>query len=568
MLNGINASSGYAIGNVFIVKEPSLEYIKKSNCDPVSELKRLNDAIEKFCEKTELAAKNIKSAVGEKESEILMGHILMVKDPYMISEIEKNINNGNCSECAVEAVCDMFIEMFSSTDDELTQQRASDVSDIKKGILQILLNADDVDISSAPKGSILVASDLTPSKTAGINLENVVGIVTEIGAKTSHSAILARALELPAVLSVTNAVSTLSNSQTIIIDGNEGIIIDSPTKQQIEEYKNKQKSFFEQKELLKQYIGKKTITADGDRVELLCNIGSIAEVDKILECDGEGVGLFRTEFLFMDKSTLPSEEEQFDVYKKLALKMKNKPVIIRTLDIGGDKDIAYLGLKREENPFLGFRAVRFCLKKEDIFIPQLRALLRASAFGDIRIMIPLVTCVEEFTAVKKLIKKITEELISKQINYNKDIKIGVMIETPAASLIADFLAKEADFFSIGTNDLTQYIMAVDRGNSKVSYLYSVFHPAVLRSIKHIIECAKKENIPVGMCGEAASDKRMIPLLIAFGLDEFSVSPTSVLETRKEISKWNKQKIDSIVQNVMFLQTENEIVELLKSNIDI
>jgi len=364
------------------------------------------------------------------------------------------------------------------------------------------------------------------------------------------------------VLSVANITSICKDGDEFVVDGFDGCVIDNLTDSIKLQYSEKQHAYIEYKKALSTYVGKKTVTADGLKVELFGNIGKPEDAVTVTECDGEGVGLFRTEFLFMDKSTMPSEKEQFEAYKKAVTALKGGTVIIRTLDVGGDKEIPYLDLGKEDNPFLGYRAIRVCLQREEVFKPQLRALLRASAFGDIRIMVPMVTCVDEIRSVKKLVKEYMLELDGESISYNKDIKIGVMIETPAAVSIADILAKEADFFSIGTNDLTQYTMAVDRGNAKVAYLYSAYNPAVLRFIKHIIECGKKASIPVGMCGESAADKALIPLLISFGLDEFSVSPSSILATRKVISEVSKEAADKLAQEVMKLETAKEIAELL------
>ena len=567
MLKGIGVSKGYGIGKTIIIQEKSLEFTPKTDCNPEVELNRYHEAVDTFCKNTTAMAEKIKVSIGEKEAEILNGHILMIKDPYMNSEIEKLINNGQCAESSLTAICDMFAMVFSSSDDELTKQRATDVNDIKDGILSILLGIKEIDISCVPPNTVLVAKDLTPSMTACINKENIVGIVTEIGGKTSHSAILARAMEIPAVLSVPNVASILHDDDLVIVDGNDGTIIQNPTSEQVDDYTKKRVDFIEERKALSKYIGKETITQDGIKVELVGNIGNPENANSVVEFDGEGIGLFRTEFLFMDRNSAPTEEEQFDAYKKVALIMKGKPVIIRTLDIGGDKDIPYLNMKKEDNPFLGFRAIRYCIQNKELYRLQLKALVRASAFGDIRIMIPLVTCIDELRQVKTMIKGIMAELDVENISYNKDLKVGVMIETPSACLIADILAKESDFFSIGTNDLTQYTMAVDRGNPDVAYLYSAYNPAVIRSIKHIIDCAKAENIPVGMCGETASDSLMIPILLSFGLDEFSVSPTSILATRKEISKWTKEKADNITQLVMQQTTEKDILEILKQSME-
>lgn len=562
MLKGVNASEGIGIGKVMLIEEVSLDYEKKQITDTQAEIDRYRKVFDAYCEKTEKQAENIKNTIGEKEADIILGHLLMIKDPAMSSSIEGNISSGCCAEDAVAQVCDMFIGVFSMADDELTKQRASDVEDIKNGLITMLLGKEEVDIASAPSGTVLVAKDLTPSMTSCIVKENIVGIVTEVGGKTSHSAILARAMEIPAVLSVPNAMETFENGQEIIVDGSHGEVIENPSDGEIAIYREKTIEYKKEKKELKKFIGKETVTADGVKVELCCNIGKPDDADAVLSKDGEGVGLFRTEFLYMDSSSIPTEEEQFEAYKKTVLKLGDKPLIIRTLDVGGDKDIPYLGLSKEDNPFMGFRAVRYCLHREDVYKPQLRALLRASAFGNIKIMIPLVTCIDEVREVKAMIENIKAELDSENIAYNKDIQVGVMVETPAASLIADLLAEEADFFSIGTNDLTGYTMAVDRGNADVAYLYSAFQPAVLRSIKKIIEDGK--DIMVGMCGEAAADPLLIPLLLAFGLDEFSVSATSVLKTRKIISQWTIDEAKKVAEKALTLKTESEVVEYLTS----
>ena len=445
------------------------------------------------------------------------------------------------------------------------RQRASDISDIKISLLKILLGVEDVDISKVAPGTVLVAHDLTPSMTSQIVKENVVGIITEVGGKTSHSAILARALEIPAVLSIPNICEIVKDKDTAIVDGTEGDVYINPDGDVISQYVIKREEFIRAQAELKNFVGKATLTADGKEVELFCNIGTPKDAKKAIECDGEGIGLFRSEFLFMDKPHLPTEDEQFEAYKEAVETMSGKTVIIRTLDIGGDKEIPYMNLEKEENPFLGYRAVRYCLANTDIYKTQLRGILRASAFGTVKIMVPLVTCVDEIRAVKALVEECKMELTNEGISFDPSIQVGCMIETAAASLIADMLAKEADFFSIGTNDLTQYTMSVDRGNAKVAYLYSAFQPAVLRSIKNIIAAGNAAGIPVGMCGEAAADPLMIPLLISFGLDEYSVNPVLVLTARAIISKWSKAEADALAEKVLSLSTEKEIVELLKAS---
>lgn len=565
MNKGIAGSAGYGVGKVVIISDAKPEYENRTITDTDAEIKRYDDAVAAFTEKTHAMAEAMKESVGEHNAEILEGHILLLTDPGMDEITKGAIMSGTCAEAAFESTCDMFAGMFQMADDELTRQRATDIGDIKVRMLKILTGTPDVNISEVPAGTILVAEDLTPSMTAGIVKENVAGIITAVGGKTSHSAILARALEIPAVLSVDGIVDKVSDGMTAVVDGCDGICILDPSQEEVDEYQAKREKYLSDKALLEVYRGKDTVTADGVKVHLYGNIGNPEDAKQVAACDGEGVGLFRTEFLFMGASELPSEEEQFQAYKAAAETMEGREVIIRTLDVGGDKDIPYLGLEKEDNPFLGFRAVRYCLQNKDSYRVQLRALLRASAFGDIKIMVPLVTCVDEIRSVKAIVKELMAELDAENIAYNKDIQVGAMIETPAASLIADLLAKEADFFSIGTNDLTQYTMAVDRGNAKVAYLYSSYNPAVLRSMKNIIEAANAAGIMVGMCGEAAADPLLIPLLISFGLGEFSVSATSVLATRGTIAKWSKAEADELAAKALSLATETEVAELLKAN---
>ena len=564
MYKGIEASRGIGIGSICLIVEHDLSFESKHIDDTEAEKARFNSAIDKFKSETAAMAENIRKNIGPKEAEIMEGHLAMIADPTMAGEMTKMIEAGQCAEAAVTAVCDMFIGMFSKMEDDMMRQRASDISDIKISLLKLLLGIEDVDISQVAPGTVLVAHDLTPSMTSQIVKENVVGIITEVGGKTSHSAILARALEIPAVLSVPNITELVKDKDTAIVDGTEGDVYINPDGEVISQYVRKREEFVRAQAELKNFLGKKTVTADGTEVELFCNIGTPKDARKAVECDGEGIGLFRSEFLFMDRPHLPTEDEQFEAYKEAVETMNGKTVIIRTLDIGGDKDIPYLGLEKEENPFLGYRAVRYCLSNSDMYKMQLKGILRASAFGKVKIMIPLVTCVEEVRAVKALVEECKTELKEAGIAFDENIEVGCMVETAAASLIADMLAKEADFFSIGTNDLTQYTMSVDRGNANVAYLYSAFQPAVLRSIKNIIEAGNKAGITVGMCGEAAADPLMIPLLISFGLNEYSVNPVLVLTARSIISKWSKAEADALAEKVLSLTTEAEIVALLKA----
>lgn len=563
MYKGIAGSEGIGIGKVVIIEDHDITIETKHVPETDSEIARLQEAIEKFVEITNKMADKMDETVGKKDADILRGHIQMLQDPMIEEQISSLIVAEKITaEMAVDQVLEQTAEMFSQIPDELLQQRATDFRDIKTRMIKLLMGIEDVDISQVPAGTVLVAKDLTPSMTAGIKPENIEGILTEMGGKTSHSAILARAMEIPAVLSIEGICDIVKNGDTVVLDGTSGEALVNPEEDVVKEFEDKREQFAKDKALLKAYAGKPSVTKDGTKVELVCNIGKPEDAKKAVECDGEGIGLFRTEFLFMDRDSIPTEDEQFEAYKAVAETMKGKPVIIRTLDIGGDKAVPYLGLEKEENPFLGFRAIRFCLQRQDIYKTQLKALVKASAYGKIKIMVPLVTGVDELRQVKTMVADIMKEFDEKDIPYNKNIEIGVMMETPAACMMADALAKEAAFFSIGTNDLTGYTMAVDRGNAKVAYLYSTYNPAVLRAIKRIIECGRKEGIMVGMCGEAAADPKLIPLLLAFGLDEFSVSATSVLKTRKIISDCDVAACKELAEKVMQCVTEEEVLKLL------
>lgn len=533
MLKGIGASQGFGIGKAVVIKDISLDWSSVKYVDSEHQKERLRSAVAKFSEETKALAAELKKNAGEKEAEILEGHIVMLEDPFMLSQMEEAIDNGSVAEAAADSVCSMFIDMFSGVDDELTRQRASDVKDIKDSLLRLLLGIKSVDISSVPKGSVLIAKDFTPSMTSQINRENVSAIITEVGGVTSHSAILARAMGIPAVLSVVNAVDKISDGDMLIADGFKGKVFTDPTEAELKEYRDKQAAYLREKESLNEYFSMETVTKSGVKKRVYGNIGKAEDAQNVIQNGGEGIGLFRTEFLFMDRAALPTEQEQYEAYSTVAKTMDGKEVIIRTLDIGGDKAIDYLKIEKEDNPFLGHRAVRYCLDNPQIFKTQLRAILRAAVFGDIKVMLPLVTTLDEIRRTKALIEDCKDELKNEGRRF-EDIPVGVMIETPSAAIISDLLAKEAAFFSIGTNDLTGYTMAVDRGNAAVSELYDPTQPAVLRLIEATVKNAKKAGIPVGMCGEAAADPRLIPKLCEWGLDEFSVTPSSILQTRKNI----------------------------------
>ncbi|AYA98912.1 phosphoenolpyruvate--protein phosphotransferase [Lachnoanaerobaculum umeaense] len=566
---GVGAADGIGIGVARVVKEQSVEVIRKTVSDIEAEVSNFMEVLELTKAETEEMSQALEKNASAKEAEILFGHIMLMSDPMLVDEIVNRIKSESiCAEYMIEEVCNQYAAVFASMDDELMQQRATDMLDIKTRLIKKILGMENTDLSKLPYGSILVAKDLTPSMTAGLNPENVLGIVTELGGKTSHSAILARALEIPAVVGLFDLPQDITEGTEILLDGENGEVIIMPTEDEKSDYDNKKKEYDAKKELLKRYKELPSISKDGKKVEIAGNIGSPEDAKKVILSGGEGIGLFRTEFLFMDRDGMPSEDEQFESYKEVAIAMEGKPVIIRTLDIGGDKEIPYMGIEQDENPFLGYRAIRLCLdRKNDIYIPQLRALLRASAFGNIKIMLPLITSMDEIKEAKALINDIKSEFDLNGIAYNKDIEVGIMVETAAASLLADIFAKEVDFFSIGTNDLIQYTMSVDRGNVKIAGLYSPFSPAVLRSINRIITEGKKAGIMVGMCGEAAADPLLIPVLLAWGLDEFSMSASSILKSRQIISLCDSKALLSKVDKVLEMATESEIKDYLKKIIE-
>ena len=564
MYKGVNASEGIGIGNVMVAVEPDLSFEPHEVADAAAEKQRYADALAVFCEKTQAQADHMKETVGEAEAEIMSGHIMLAQDPGMTDSINQAIDGGTCAEQALVDTSTMFENMFLAMDDEMFRLRAADIADIRTGILAELLGKEVVDLSVLPENTIVVVHDLTPSMTATIDKPHVAGIVTETGGRTSHSAIIARALEIPAVLSVANSCSALRNGMRAIVDGTEGVVIADPEADVLEKYTKAAADFAAEKAALESFRGQKTVTADGIEKILACNIGSPDDVANALDHDCEAIGLFRSEFLFMDSAELPSEDEQFEAYRKVATALKGAPVIIRTLDVGGDKEIPYLHMQKEDNPFMGFRAVRYCLANPDQYKVQLRALLRASAFGDVKIMIPLVTCVEEVKAVKELVEVCKHELADEGRKFDENIQVGIMVETPAASLIADKLAEVADFFSIGTNDLIGYTMCADRGNDTISNLYQVYYPSVLRSLKNIIESGSKAGIMVGMCGEAAADPLLEPLLVSWGLEEFSMSAPSILRARKTISQWSKAECDALAEKVLTLDTAAEVKAALEA----
>ncbi len=533
-LKGIGVSPGYAVGKAVVIKETEIDVNSPVFTSAEEELEKFQNAVSVYTQQTRELIDNLTQSAGKENAEILNGHIVMLNDPFMLSQINDNISGGKTASQAVNCVCNGFYDMFAAVDDEMMRQRASDILDIKNSLIEILCGHSGVAIEDIPKGSILIAKDFTPSMTSRINRENVYAIIAEVGSVTSHSAILARAVDIPAVLSVKDATELIKNGDLLAIDGSKGHILFEPDEKAAKKYEKLRQNYFEEKASLSEYFSRETTTKSGIKKAVYGNIGKPEDVENVIHNGGEGIGLFRTEFLFMDRPSLPSEDEQFEAYSTVAKSMGSKEVIIRTLDIGGDKAVPYLKIPKEDNPFLGYRAIRYCLDNPDMFKMQLRAILKAAYFGNIKIMLPLITDIDEVKSAKALIAECEAELENEGALFKKDVPVGVMIETPAAVLIADELAKISDFFSIGTNDLTGYVMAVDRGNGRVSSLYSVHKQAVLKAIEITIHSAKSAGIPVGMCGESAADRELIPKLVEWGLDEFSVTPNSILGTRKAI----------------------------------
>lgn len=536
MKKGIAASRGYAVGKVVLkVKEETvIEERKIQNIE--DEKNRLQAALNSSREQLEKIKEAAEKQMGEEEAMVFDSHMMLLDDPEFVGAIVMNIESNKVNaEKALSDVIDMFVGIFDAMEDEYMKERAADVKDVGNRILNNLLGKSMESMEIDFKNAVIVAHDLTPSDTAVLDKSKVVAFLTNVGGRTSHSAIMARTLEIPAIVGMGDITDSVKNGDTIIVDGVEGIVIINPTEAQIEEY-NAKKSYFEKsKEELKKLVNVKTTTKAGKRIEVVGNIGQPQDVHKVIENGGEGVGLFRTEFLYMDRDSMPTEEEQFESYKYVAEKLDGKPVVIRTLDIGGDKKLPYLPMPEEMNPFLGYRAIRLCLDRVDIFKVQLRALLRASAFGNIKIMFPMISSVSEFLEAKKILTECMEELRKEGIAFNENLEVGIMVEIPSAAVIADEFAKHVDFFSIGTNDLIQYTLACDRMSEKVSYLYDPMHPAVLRLIKMTIEAAHKAGKWCGMCGEMAGDEEAIPTLVEYGLDEFSMSASSILGAKQIIT---------------------------------
>ncbi|OSB15884.1 phosphoenolpyruvate--protein phosphotransferase [Clostridium sporogenes] len=535
MKKGIAASKGYAIGKIFIKEDINIEVVEKSIDDTEKEKERFKSALSNTREQLERIKDKAQKEVGAEKAAVFDSHIMLLDDPEFAGAVEMNIESNKVnSEKALQEVIDMYSSIFASMEDEYMRERGADIKDVGKRIMLNIMGKSVNSMDDLDKDTIIVAQDLTPSDTAQLDKDKVIAFLTNIGGRTSHSAIMARTLEIPAIVGMKDITESVKNDDVVIVDGTEGVVIINPDKETIEEYEKSKESFLREKEELKKLINVETVTKAGKRVEVCGNIGKPQDVHQVLENGGEGVGLFRTEFLYMDRDNMPSEDEQFESYKYAVEKMEGKPVVIRTLDIGGDKKLPYLEMPEEMNPFLGYRAIRLCLDRKELFKIQLRALLRASAFGNLKIMFPMISSLSEFKAAKELLKECMNELKAEGKEFNENLETGIMVEIPAAAICADELAKHVDFFSIGTNDLIQYTLAADRMNEKISYLYDPMHPAVLRLIKMTIDAAHKEGKWCGMCGEMAGDENAIATLVEYGLDEYSMSASSILTAKKII----------------------------------
>ncbi|MBP1743947.1 MAG: ptsI [Firmicutes bacterium] len=537
MKKGIAASKGYGIGYVFIKKPEEMKVACDitASIDVEEEKLRLEKAVEASKEQVSRIKEKVEAEVGAEEALVFESHLMLLEDPeFTGAAIENVAKNKISAENAVQELIDMYAAIFASIDDEYLRERMADVKDVGRRLLNNLCGGTEDELSNLPENTIVVAHDLTPSDTAQLDKSKVAAFLTDIGGKTSHSAIMARTLEIPAVVGMADITCSVSTGDLVIVDGVKGEVLINPDSGTLSHYRALKETYEIEKKQLRSLIGKKIIDKNGRHIEIAANIGSPEDVSKVLENGAEGIGLFRTEFLYMDRESMPDEEEQYEAYKTVLEKMENKPVVIRTLDIGGDKRLKYLEMPDELNPFLGYRATRLCLDRPEIFKIQLRALLRASVYGNLKIMFPMISSLREFIEAKGILDECRNELKAEGISPSEDIEVGIMVEIPSAALTADELAKHVDFFSIGTNDLIQYTIAADRMNEKVSYLYEPMHPAVLKLIRMTIEEAHKAGKWCGMCGEMASDESAIPTLLEYGLDEFSMSASSILGAKKFI----------------------------------
>ena len=563
-LKGIAASQGISFAKAYVFVEPDLTVKEVKIEDVAAEIKRFEDAIEASKKELTIIKENALASLGADKAAVFEAHLLILDDPEFMGTVKTDIESKVINaEYAFKETSDMFISMFEAMDNEYMKERAADIRDVSKRILAHLLGVDLPNPSLIDEEVIVIAEDLTPSDTAQLNKKYVKGFATNIGGRTSHSAIMARSLEIPAVVGTSSITEDVKNGDILILDGLDGVVLVNPDEATTAEYKEKHAKFEAQKAEWAKLVTEKSVTKDGHEVILAANIGTPADLEGVKNNGGEAVGLYRTEFLYMGRDQLPTEDEQFEAYKAVLEGMGDKPVVVRTLDIGGDKELPYLDLPKEMNPFLGFRAIRLCLEEKDLFRTQLRALLRASMYGKLCVMFPMIATVQEFRAAKALFLEEKEKLVAEGVTVSNDIELGIMVEIPSTAVIADIFAKEVDFFSIGTNDLIQYTMAADRMSEKVSYLYQPYNPAILRFVKNVIEASHKEGKWTGMCGEMAGDSLAIPLLLGMGLDEFSMSATSILQARSQIKNLTLDEMKELVEKAVMCATTEEVLALIE-----
>ncbi|HAR4590587.1 TPA: phosphoenolpyruvate--protein phosphotransferase [Staphylococcus aureus] len=566
LIKGIAASDGVAIAKAYLLVEPDLTFDKNEKVTDVEgEVAKFNNAIE--ASKVELTKirNNAEVQLGADKAAIFDAHLLVLDDPELIQPIQDKIKNENANAAsALTDVTTQFVTIFESMDNEYMKERAADIRDVSKRVLSYILGVELPNPSMIDESVVIVGNDLTPSDTAQLNKEFVQGFATNIGGRTSHSAIMSRSLEIPAIVGTKSITQEVKQGDMIIVDGLNGDVIVNPTEDELIAYQDKRERYFADKKELQKLRDADTVTVDGVHAELAANIGTPNDLPGVIENGAQGIGLYRTEFLYMGRDQMPTEEEQFEAYKEVLEAMDGKRVVVRTLDIGGDKELSYLNLPEEMNPFLGYRAIRLCLAQQDIFRPQLRALLRASVYGKLNIMFPMVATINEFREAKAILLEEKENLKNEGHDISDDIELGIMVEIPATAALADVFAKEVDFFSIGTNDLIQYTLAADRMSERVSYLYQPYNPSILRLVKQVIEASHKEGKWTGMCGEMAGDETAIPLLLGLGLDEFSMSATSILKARRQINGLSKNEMTELANRAVDCATQEEVIELVNN----
>lgn len=559
LLNGIAASNGIAIAKAYRLIEPELSTSKRTIEVPADEQARFRAAIETSKQELESIRDKAEKDLGADKAAIFEAHLLVLSDPELLTPIEDRIKTESINaEFALKETADMFVMLFEQMDNEYMRERAADIRDVTKRVLAHLLGVQIPNPSMIAEEVIVIAEDLTPSDTAQLNRQFVKGFTTDVGGRTSHSAIMARSMEIPAVVGTKAATAEIQNGDLVIVDGLTGVVHINPTPELVKRYEDEYTAYEAQKAEWAKLVNEPTISVDGKQVELVANIGTPKDITGVIQNGGEGVGLYRTEFLYMGRDQLPTEDEQFEAYKAVLEGLSGKPVVVRTLDIGGDKELPYLNLPKEMNPFLGHRAIRLCLEEQEIFRTQLRALLRASSFGNLKIMFPMIATLGEFRQAKAILEEEKQELLKNGVSVSDHIEVGIMVEIPSTAVMADTFAKEVDFFSIGTNDLIQYTMAADRMNEQVSYLYQPYNPAILRLVKMVVDAAHKEGKWAGMCGEMAGDEVAIPLLLGLGLDEFSMSATSILKARSLITKLSQSEMESLAVSVLAMDTNDAV----------